>query len=81
MLTRKEEIFMRIFRFIPAPFAALFLGGGLLRESIQRKQAERYAAQVVREYKPGESPYSSRRVGTLQEELERLDALIEQKSK
>lgn len=72
---------MRIFRFIPAPIAAAFLGGGLLRESIQRKKADRYAAQVVHEYKPGESPYSSRRVGTLQEELERLDKLLEEKSK
>lgn len=58
---------MRLFRRVPTPFAITYLVSSLLRE------ADKYAAQAVHYYKPGESPYPSRTVGTLEEELERLD--------
>ena len=64
---------MRLFRRVPTPFAITYLVSGLLRESFQKRKADKYAAQVVHHYKPGESPYPSRTVGTLEEELERLD--------
>ena len=76
---------MRLFRRVPTPFAITYLVSGLLRESFQKRKADKYAAQVVHHYKPGESPYSSRTVGTLEEELERLDDTLkkyeEQKSR
>lgn len=76
---------MRLFRRVPTPFAITYLVSGLLRESFQKRKADKYAAQVVHHYKPGESPYPSRTVGTLEEELERLDDTLkkyeEQKNK
>lgn len=68
---------MRLFRRVPVPFAVAYLGGGLIHESIQKRKADKYAAQVVRQYQPGESPYPSRTVGTLEEELEKLDMAIQ----
>ena len=53
---------MRLFRRVPTPFAITYLVSGLLRESFQKRKADKYAAQVVHHYKPGESPYSSRTV-------------------
>lgn len=64
---------MRLFRRVPTPFAITYLVSSLLRESVQKRKADKYAAQAVHHYKPGESPYPSRTVGTLEEELERLD--------
>lgn len=67
---------MRLFRRVPTPFAITYLVSSLLRESVQKRKADKadkYAAQAVHYYKPGESPYPSRTVGTLEEELERLD--------
>lgn len=64
---------MRLFRRVPTPFAITYLVSNLLRESVQKRKADKYAAQAVHYYKPGESPYPSRTVGTLEEELERLD--------
>ena len=61
---------MRLFRRVPTPFAITYLVSSLLRESVQKRKADKYAAHY---YKPGESPYPSRTVGTLEEELERLD--------
>lgn len=46
---------MRIFHRIPVPFAFAYLGGGLVREAIQKRKAEKYADQVVRHYQPEES--------------------------
>ena len=57
---------MRLFRRVPTPFAITYLVSSLLRESVQKRKAVHY-------YKPCESPYPSRTVGTLEEELERLD--------
>ena len=64
---------MRLFRRVPTPFAITYLVSSLLRESVQKRKADKYAAQAVHYYKPCESPYPSRTVGTLEEELERLD--------
>lgn len=64
---------MRLFRRVPTPFAITYLVSSLLRESVQKRKADKYAAQAVHYYKLGESPYPSRTVGTLEEELERLD--------
>ena len=64
---------MRFFHDVPASFAIGHLVGGLFRESIQKRKADKYADQVVHHYKSGESPYPSRTVGTLEEELKRLD--------
>ena len=61
---------MRLFRRVPTPFAITYLVSSLLRESVQKRKADKYAAQAVHYYKPGESPYPSRTVGTLEEELE-----------
>ena len=72
---------MRLFRRVPTPFAITYLVSGLLRESFQKRKADKYAAQVVHHYKPGESPYPSRTVGTLEEELERLDDTLKKNTK
>lgn len=50
---------MRLFRRVPTPFAITYLVSSLLRESVQKRKADKYAAQAVHYYKP--------------EELERLD--------
>lgn len=52
---------MRLFRRVPTPFAITYLVSSLLRESVQKRKADKYAAQAVHYYKP------------LEEELERLD--------
>lgn len=54
---------MRLFRRVPTPFAITYLVSSLLRESVQKRKADKYAAQAVHYYT----------VGTLEEELERLD--------
>ena len=61
---------MRLFRRVPTPFAITYLVSSLLRESVQKRKEDKYAAQAVHYYKPGESPYPSRTVGTLEEELQ-----------
>ena len=48
---------MRFFRRIPTSFAALFLGGGLLCEAIQKRKADKYAHQHIRPYNPDFNPY------------------------
>ena len=53
---------MRLFRRVPTPFAITYLVSSLLRESVQKRKADKYAAQAVHYYKPGESPYPSRTV-------------------
>lgn len=46
---------MRFFHRVPVPFALAYLGGGLVREAIQERKADKYADQVVRRYQPEES--------------------------
>lgn len=43
---------MRLFRRVPTPFAITYLVSSLLRESVQKRKADKYAAQAVHYYKP-----------------------------
>lgn len=75
---------MRLFRRVPSWFAISYLSTGLIREAIQKRKADKYAAQVVHYYddeNPGPSPYHTHSVGTLQEALEQLDDLIQEKER
>lgn len=38
---------MRLFRRVPTPFAITYLVSSLLRESVQKRKADKYAAQAV----------------------------------
>lgn len=42
---------MRLFRRVPTPFAITYLVSSLLRESVQKRKADKYAAQAVHYYK------------------------------
>lgn len=41
---------MRLFRRVPTPFAITYLVSSLLRESVQKQKADKYAAQAVHYY-------------------------------